>query len=146
MHRSPTIFALVLGTLGLTIAACGGGDSSTGVLSTPAGSYALATVNGQPLPQLVAHTASGDMEVVSAILVLRDDHSYSSAYRYRAVASPSTTFDQAASGSWTVIGNTVTYSPAGSSPTSVTTMRWQEPTLTLVDANGSIPATLVFRK
>jgi hypothetical protein len=145
MHRRRTLVALIRGTLCLAIAACGA-ESSTSALASPAGSYALATVNGQPLPQLVAHTATGDLEVMSATLVLREDHSYASAYRYRAVASPSTTFDQSATGTWSVSGSTVTYSPTGSSPTSVTTMRWQEPTLTLVDANGSVPATLLFRK
>jgi hypothetical protein len=129
---------------GLALAACGG--NATAPQSTPVGNYVLVTVNGKPLPQLVARTASGDLEVVSATLVLRGDQTYTTSYLYRPVASPANTISQTAAGTWRVSGATVTTLPDGSSPSSVNTMRWEDPTLTLVDATAAVPATLVFRK
>jgi hypothetical protein len=65
---------------------------------------------------------------------------------YRPVVTPASTIAQTAGGTWTRVGATVTYFPEGASPSGGGTMRWTEPTLTLVDASATIPVTLVFRK
>ena len=138
-------FALVTLACTLVTAACSK-DSTVAPTTSPVGTYALATVNGKSLPQVAARVASGDVEVVSASLVLKTDASYASTYTYRTVTAPITTFTQNISGTWSASGGAVTFYPTGASPSSVSTMQWSGGTLTLVDPNAVIPVTLVFRR
>lgn len=139
----PILLTLAAASLSLGTAAC---HDTAGTEPSPAGTYALVTVNGKAPPQLVARNANGDLEVMSATLVLKNDGTYASTYVYRAVANPSGNVEQTTRGAWTVNGATVTYRPDGSSPSSVSTMRWDGATLTLDDPAGSVPVTLVFRR
>lgn len=137
--------ALALLTLLGSITACAK-DDPVAAGTSPAGTYVLSTVNGKALPQVAARIASGDVEVVSASLTLKSDETYSSTYTYRTVAPPVTTFTQTTSGTWSSTSAAVTLYPSGASPSSVSTLQWGGSSLTLVDANATVPVTLVFRR
>jgi hypothetical protein len=73
---------ILLGALALTATACGGGDSSTAPTSV-AGTYTLQSVNNGPLPFTTDQDATYKAEILSWVVTLNDDKSFSHVFMGR---------------------------------------------------------------
>lgn len=98
----PVVFA----SLALAATACGGGDSS-GPASI-AGTYTLQTVNNAQLPFTTDEDATYKAEILSWVVTLNDNRSYSYVFRGRSTDNGQPTENTITStGTYTVSGSTV---------------------------------------
>ena len=96
----------LLAGLVLSATACGGGDSS-GPASI-AGTYTLQTVNNAPLPFTTSEDATYKAEILSWVVTLNEDKSYSFVARGQSTDNGQTTVNTITStGTYTVSGSTV---------------------------------------
>ena len=126
MHMIPVIrtrmkFALAAVAFAVFSAAC---SDSTGP-EPVTGTYTLRTVNGMPLPFLVAGGTSNGItskiEVAGGNAVLRADKSFTSVITVRETNGSTVTDNPLTSvGTYTVTGSTITFVPIGDPPTTAT--------------------------
>jgi hypothetical protein len=100
------LIPVLLACLALTATACGGGDSS-GPASI-AGTYTLQTVNNAPLPFTTSQDATYKAEILSWVVTLNEDKSYSFVFRGRSTDNGQPTENTiTGTGTYTVSGSTV---------------------------------------
>ena len=124
------------------LAACGGDDGPAGPPdSSHVGTYALLTVNGQPLPVTLLESSGTTIEIASGSITLAADERYSYAVTFRTVAgdTSATESTQSETGTNTRRGNAVTLRPP-QGPTFAGVLRGD--TLRIADDDLS----LVFRR
>lgn len=117
--------ALAVGLMtGLAITACGGDSSGPppDPVIAAAGSYAMATYNGSPLPTLFYSNAAGTAEVTGGTEVLRVDHSYDESWSTRVTYNAGygcgcvqNSTDAVESGNFDLVGTTITFHPSDGS-------------------------------
>lgn len=102
-------FVLVLLAAFLPLAACG--DSTGPGEQRVDGTYTLVQLNGQAPPVTLQQTTSGRVEVTGATLVLRPDFSYRETINLRGIPATGApiTQDVIEDGSYTVVGNSITF-------------------------------------
>jgi len=126
--------ALALLPLTFPIAACG--DSTAP--ETVVGVYAMQSINGSAPPAVVGQDASGTLEVTGGQVSLNADQTFSDRTDFRftdASTGAVTTTQDVATGTYTRSGNTVTLTPTGESPYSLT---WDGSSLTQIVSGISI--------
>ena len=133
----------LLAGLVLSATACGGGDSS-GPASI-AGTYTLQTVNNAPLPFTTSQDATYKAEILSWVVTLNEDRSYSFVFRGQSTDNGQTTVNTITStGTYTVSGSTVDmFDPVDNSNLSATL---NGNTLTIVIDGGVGVFTLRFTR
>ena len=133
----------LLAGLVLSATACGGGDSS-GPASI-AGTYTLQTVNNAPLPFTTSQDATYKAEILSWVVTLNEDRSYSFVFRGQSTDNGQTTVNTITStGTYTVSGSTVDmFDPVDNSNLSATV---NGNTLTIVIDGGVGVFTLRFTR
>jgi hypothetical protein len=100
------LIAVLFAGLALTSTACGGGDSS-GPPSI-AGTYTLQTVNNAPLPFTTSEDATYKAEILSWVVTLNANNTYSFAFRGRSTDNGVPTENTITrTGTYTVSGSTV---------------------------------------
>ncbi len=100
------LIPVLLGTLALTATACGGSDS-TGPASI-AGTYTLQSVNSAPLPFTTSEDATYKAEILSWVVTLNDNNSFSHVFRGRSTDNGQPTENTVTgAGTYTVSGSTV---------------------------------------
>jgi hypothetical protein len=100
------LIAVLFAGLVLTSAACGGGDSS-GPPSI-AGTYTLQSVNNAPLPFTTSEDATYKAEILSWVVTLNANNSYSFVFRGRSTDNGVPTENTiTGAGTYTVSGSTV---------------------------------------
>jgi hypothetical protein len=100
------LIAVLFAGLALTSTACGGGDSS-GPPSI-AGTYTLQTVNNAPLPFTTSEDATYKAEILSWVVTLNANNTYSFVFRGRSTDNGVPTENTITStGTYTVSGSTV---------------------------------------
>lgn len=94
--------------LAVLLAGCGA-DDPTG-LAAPAGSYQLVTVNGGPAPGVAYHDFGYTLEVLSGLILLRPDGTFTEVYQFRETKSGIEQPIQSlgCEGSWTRDGHRLT--------------------------------------
>jgi hypothetical protein len=101
---------LVLAIGAISLLACGGDSTGLGA-SSAVGTWNLVTINGSPLPFIVAQTANPvyKLEILSDQFVASSSGAFSDAITYRETngTTVTTTTDNAV-GTWSQSGNTVT--------------------------------------
>jgi hypothetical protein len=108
MKMRRLIPALLAGLV-LSATACGGGDSS-GPASI-AGTYTLQTVNNAPLPFTTSEDATYKAEILSWVVTLNDNNTYSHVFRGRSTDNGLPTENTiTTTGTYTVSGSTVAMS------------------------------------
>ena len=121
--RRLIIMRRLLLTIGAISAVACGGDSSTGPGDMSAvGSFQLQTVNGSVLPYTAVSLPSPvfKLELLSDLVVIRSDGSYTQTFSTRQTQGTTVTTDaQAVSGTWTQSNGTVTFTPTGGSPSTL---------------------------
>src|SRR5689334_14633773 len=97
--------ALALAAL---LAGCGG-DSPT-ALAAPSGNYQLVSVNGAPSPGIAYHDFGYTLEVLSGLIMLRADGTFTEVYEFRETISGNEQPSYALSceGTWTRDGRHLT--------------------------------------
>lgn len=95
--------------LSLPLAACG--DSTGPGEQRVDGTYNLIQLNSQALPVTIQQSTAGRVEVTGATLVLRPDFSYRETINLRGVPATGAPITQDAieDGSYTVVGNSITF-------------------------------------
>lgn len=106
----------LLAALALTafVAACG---DSTSPKKSPVGTWALATLDGNAPPLIVATSADSTLYLNGSTLTIQQSGSFSEniALRLKSQAGDST-FEQVDSGTWTMSGTTITFNVIGATP------------------------------
>jgi hypothetical protein len=98
---------ILLGALALAATACGGGDSSTAPTSI-AGTYTLQSVNNAPLPFTTSEDATYKAEILSWVVTLNDNNSFSHVFKGRSTDNGQITENTiAGAGTYTLSGATV---------------------------------------
>ena len=98
---------IMLGVLAVTATACGGGDSSTAPTSI-AGTYTLQTVNNAPLPFTTSEDATYKAEILSWVVTLNDNNSFSHVLKGRSTDNGVTTENTVTgAGTYTLSGATI---------------------------------------
>lgn len=135
------LFPLLLLVLFAFVAACGEDKTVTGPASV-AGSYHLDTVNGAPLPAVVAQLGTSKVEVTQGTLSLNSDDTFSGNLETRTTSGSSVTTDQnPVNGTYTVAGNVMTFN---FSDGSTTTGAFADNRVTVIEPD--LDLTLVFEK
>jgi hypothetical protein len=146
--------ALATSTLAALVAllvACGsdGPTASTGnnnppPASTPAGNYAISTINAKSLPVAVIADSGFMWEVTSGTMTLTADGKYSSVETFRqTVPGNVSIFVDTTSGTWSVSGNTVSFVDTIDQSSFQAT--WASSgTLTLSELDGKTTNTVVY--
>jgi hypothetical protein len=131
------------------VAACGS-DSTSPVTptppATPNGNYAMATVNGQPLPFATAHDSLYTYEVTNGSLSLANDGTFSVITTWRqTIPGNVEIFVDSNGGNWTKSGSTITLNYSFAQPADTAT--WAGSQLTFVVTNTSkVTTTTVYMK
>jgi hypothetical protein len=100
------LIPILVGTLALTVTACGGGDSTAP--PSIAGTYTLQSVNNAPLPFTTSEDATYKAEILSWVVTLNGDNTFSHVFRGRSTDNRQTTENTiASSGAYTRSGATV---------------------------------------
>ncbi|MGK2934051.1 MAG: lipocalin family protein [Gemmatimonadaceae bacterium] len=117
MHKT---LMVALTAASLALVGCGK-DATDPTSASVAGTYTLRTVNGSPLPYVTSQDETYTAEIVSSVLTLREDFSYAWAFTGRSTDNGQTTTNsESFPGTYRISGHTIT----------------------LTDAEGSIPGTL----
>src|SRR5262245_42183221 len=124
------------------IAACGG-DSTTGptVQEQIAGTWTLSTVNGAPLPFIIAQSGANKLELLSDVFVVASTGSFTQTSTVRStISGVVSTQSVADAGTYTVNGTAITlhFNSDGSTGTA----SWSGNTMTTTDAG----VALVYRR
>jgi hypothetical protein len=100
--------AVLIGTLSIITAGCGGGgDTSTGPPSV-AGTYTLQTVNNSSLPFTTSEDETYKAEILSWLITLKDDNTYSDVFQGRSTDHGQATENTlTSSGTFTLTGSTL---------------------------------------
>jgi hypothetical protein len=115
-------------------------DYSTSV-GTITGAYTLRTINGAPLPYTIDVNASTRKEIVDDVITLFSGGTYSRTQHANITVSGQTTSQtNTESGPYQPLGTSVTLTPSGGGPTTITTIDGR--TMTLVESG----ITWTFRK
>jgi hypothetical protein len=107
----------------LAATACGGGSDTTAPPNADAvvGVYALSTINGGVLPQVVDQNGNDTAEVTQGVVTLKVDKTFTDVIHLRLTVSGNvTTVADSTVGSWTRQGNTVTLNAVGFVPYQMT--------------------------
>jgi hypothetical protein len=129
----------------LAVAACGTAPADPA--PSPAGTYALATINGKAPPQVISRTSGRAVELLGGSLVLRDDGGFSFVGTARVTAGgASAEAAQFLSGTWRASGAQVTFTPDRPGVIAAGPGQLAAATLTVVDVSEPVPVTFVFRK
>lgn len=102
------VVALTLAAVVATLAACGGDKKSPTGPTNVAGTYSLATIDGNPLPFTVPNNPHHTVVVQSATMTLGSDHSYTLAGTGTSDGGASTQV-VADAGTYAFSGSTVTF-------------------------------------
>lgn len=103
----------------LATAACDGADDVSGA-STTAGTYVLRSVNGAPLPYLVAGNGTSTTEIVEEQLVLYIGFTYAFTLRERVTTNgQATTVVRTDAGVWGVSGTSVIFTSSVGQPSRI---------------------------
>lgn len=133
-------------TTAAMLAACGG-DSATGPTSakTPVGNYAVATINGKPLPYTMFADTGYTYEETAGTLSLTSDGKYSFVTSYRqTVLTNVEVFVDSTYGTWKQSGATLTFVDALDS-TATGTAVWAAPQLTFSMSDGATTTVVVYK-
>jgi hypothetical protein len=133
MRRCLALFAVAL------ITACGS-DASTAPQPTIAGTWTLQTINGSPLPFIVAQTGTNKVELVSDVVVISGTGSFTETSSVRTTTNGvATTQSVADAGSYTLNGTAVTlhFNSDGSTATG----SWSGNTVTVTDVGLALVFT-----
>jgi hypothetical protein len=136
----------------VSMAACGS-DSSVApsgppaptVLTTPAGSYDISTINAKSLPVAIFSDTGGyTFEVTSGTLILTADGKYSTKLGMRqTIAGKVDQFTDSTGGTWVLSGTTVTFT--NSQDQSTDKADWSNTgKLTFVEIEGKATNTYVY--
>jgi hypothetical protein len=99
--------AVVAATICFVTASCGGGDKSTGP-TVVAGTYTLQTVNNSPLPFTTSEDATYKAEILSWVITLKDDNTYSDIFHGRSTDNGQVADNTlTSSGTYTQTGSTL---------------------------------------
>lgn len=132
---------------GLLLAAVAVACSDSTSVESVAGTYALSTVGGQSVPLTVDSTdADNKLEILSGSANLNSNGNYTVSFGFRLTdAGVVSQFTETDTGTWTVSGNTLTFtsSEPGEDPQTATV---SGNTITVVTDLDGIPVTLVFQK
>jgi hypothetical protein len=100
------LIPILVGALALTATACGGGDSTAP--PSIAGTYTLQSVNNAPLPFTTSEDATYKAEILSWVVTLNNDKTFSHVFRGRSTDNGQTTENTlTSSGAYTLSGSTV---------------------------------------
>ena len=135
---------LLLLALPIALLACGGDDNSTApTLASLAGTWNLTTVNGAPLPFTVASTASAKTEILSEVVTVESNGTFTQLLQPRnTINGQATVTTLPSSGTIALSGNLVTVNVTGSGTLSGTLN--SNTMFTVVDPTTG--ATFVFVK
>jgi hypothetical protein len=124
-------FLLLAGAL--VLGACGGGDDPAGPSLQSIGTYTLSTVNGQPLPAVLLEDATRKVEILSDVVTLRENGTWSETASLRTTTPTGavTTTPSNDSGTYSVNGSALVLS-SGQSGTTMATLLGSS--LTIADA------------
>jgi heat shock protein HslJ len=117
----------------VVLAAC---SDSTGP-NAVVGAYALASINGQGLPQIIAEDATTTVEVTGGLVTLNADGTFTDRIDFRITDDTGVSTDSdTAFGTYTVSGNNITFHADDGSTYSMArsggTLTQSEPGITLV--------------
>lgn len=100
------LIPILFGALALAVTACGGGDSTAP--PSVAGTYTLQSVNNAPLPFTTSEDATYKAEILSWVVTLNNDNTFSHVFRGRSTDNGQTTVNTiTSSGTYTSSGATV---------------------------------------
>lgn len=124
-------FLLLAGAL--VLGACGGGDDPVGPSLQSIGTYTLSTVNGQPLPALIFQDATRKVEILSDVVTLNENGTWSEMASLRTTTPTGavTTAPSTDSGTYSVNGSALLLSSGQSGTTTATLLGGS---LTIADA------------
>jgi hypothetical protein len=138
--------ASVLCTAAL-IAACGG-DSPSGPGSndtSPVGSFAIATVNGKPLPFTMFTDTNYLYEVTSGSLALTNDGKYQNVMHFRqTIPGNVSLFVDSTTGTWVLNGSTVTLTDAADA--TIDSAAFAAGKLSFTESNGVATNVYVYSR
>ena len=132
-------FLLLVGAV--VLGACGGSDAPVGPDRQAIGTYTLRTVNDQPLPAVVFQDATVKIEVLSDVVTLNENGTWSETASLRATSAAGAVGTQPSSdnGTYTLNGSALVLS-SGQSGTTTATLSGSS--LTIADAG----LVLVYQK
>ena len=136
--------ALVAFAALVAIVACGDATGPAGQ-TNPAGNYAIATVNGKPVPApLFSDTGGYLLEITSGSLALTGDGKYSSVMGFRQTLPGSvSSYTDSTGGTWVRTGDNVQFTETATGLT--LSAVWASGRLTVVDStSGASPISLVY--
>ena len=146
--RGSKSLALVAATIAIVAAAACGGDSPSGpgsADSSPAGSYAIATVNASPLPFTMFSDTNYLYEVTSGSLTLTADGRYQNVMSFRqTIPGNVSLFVDSTSGNWVLSGATVTLTDVADS--TVDSATFAAGKLTFTESNGAATNVFVYTR
>lgn len=137
--RALAAFAVIV-----AIVACSDASAPT-VQKSPEGNYAIATVNGKPLPAaLFSDTGGYTLEITSGSLSLTSDGKYSSVMGFRqTLPGAVSTYSDSTGGTWVRNGGNVQFTETSTGL--MLTAAWADSRITVTDTNsGPSPITLVY--
>ena len=113
-------FVLLAGAL--VFGACGGGGDPVGPSLESIGTYTLSTVNGQPLPALIFQDATRKVEILSDVVTLRENGTWSETASLRTTppAGAVTTATTNDGGTYSIDGSALLLSSGQSGTTTAT--------------------------
>lgn len=117
--------------LALALAAACGSDSATNVQASIAGTYSLRTINGTPMPFILAQTGANKTEVTDDAITLNNGGTWTESGHYRTTTNGvATTSSVVDAGTYTLNGTAITLTSANTGVASGTV---SGSTLTVVD-------------
>ncbi|GBD33206.1 hypothetical protein HRbin33_02187 [bacterium HR33] len=140
MFRTRTLFAAGFAALSVLLSGCdifGGGHTGT---------YVLKTVNGKPLPAVILEIiGTYKAEITAGSVTLNEDNTFSASITFRETeGSTVRTQTETDSGTYTISGNTITFTSPGTGPAFTGTLSGG--TLTVTTEEDDITLVLVFEK
>lgn len=127
----------------VAIVACSD-SSGPAVQSNPEGNYAIATVNGKPVPApLYSDTGGYTLEITSGSLALTSDGKYSSVMGFRqTLLGAISTYTDSTGGTWVRSGGNVQFTETSTGFT--LTGVWTNGRITVADSTSDPTVSLVY--
>jgi len=151
--RMRALVACVLAGAVVGVVACGGdAPTSSGTTTSPppttspAGTYAISTINTKALPVAVIADSGFTWEVTAGSMALTSDGKYLAVETFRqTVPGDVSVFVDTTTGTWALSGNVVTFTNTLDIPPSTFTATWASTgTLTLSELDGKNTNTFVY--